>query len=74
MTTKLWVRTYRNRPAILVSTEAGKVRFRTDDKECLLSKRAWEKLPLCTGPSPFLDEGKDGFPPLRTDPVESPDD
>jgi hypothetical protein len=73
MTTKLWVRTYKNRPAILIRIEDGKVRFRSDDKEHLISKTAWENLPLWTGPSPFLNEGRQGFPPLGKDPVEGSD-
>jgi hypothetical protein len=60
MTTKLWIRTYKDRPAILVQVEGTKVRFRVDDKERVLLKTAWDRLPLWTGPSPFLDEGKHG--------------
>lgn len=60
MATKLWIRTYNGRPAILFQVEGEKVRFRVGDKERVLSKAAWDRLPLWTGPSPFLNEGPHG--------------
>ena len=69
MTTKLWIRTYKDRAAILIQVEGLKVRFRVGDKERLISKASWDRLPLWTGPSPFLDERKQGFPPVSGLPV-----
>jgi hypothetical protein len=65
MTTKLWIRTYKNRPAIFAGMEGQKVRVRVDGKEHLLSRTAWDRLSLWTGTSPFADEGKESFPPLE---------
>jgi hypothetical protein len=56
--TKLWIRTYEDRPAILVQVEGDKVCLRVDDKERAVSKSAWDQLPFWTGPSPFLNEGR----------------
>jgi hypothetical protein len=61
MTTKLWIRTYKGRTAVLIRREGSKVRFSVADKEHTISKSSWDRLPLWTGPSPFLDEEKQGF-------------
>ena len=60
MATKLWIRTYNGRPAILVQADRDKVRFRVDDKERVVPKAQWDRLPLWTGPSPFLNEDRHG--------------
>ena len=61
MTTKLWIRTFEERPAILVEVRGPKVNFRVDDKLKVMSKARWERLPLWTGLSPYLqpDEAKE---------------
>ena len=64
MTTKLWIRTYKDRAAILIGVEGPNVRFRVGDKHHTISKPSWDRLPLWTGPSPFLEEGREGFPPI----------
>ncbi|MDB5395113.1 MAG: hypothetical protein JWM91_2619 [Rhodospirillales bacterium] len=60
MSTKLWIRTIDSQPAILISQTGAKVLFRIGDQEYMLPKEEWERLPLWTGPSPFLNEGKHG--------------
>ena len=53
MVTKLWIRTYKGRPAILVQADGEKVLFSVDDKERVVSNAEWDQLRLWTGPSPF---------------------
>ena len=63
MATKLWIRNYKGQPAIFAGVEDLRVRVKIADKERVLSRLLWDRLPLWTGPSPFADDGKENFPP-----------